>query len=157
MNEKRLIDMRNMLVEVQAGTWRPDASRVADVGIRPHHVGRFGIASWFRRDFGGCGYTACAIGHAALDSRFPYIALWWTEVMQGVCSSVMEMSKEFGITEADFHFLFMPGQYAIPEFVEARDVALRIDFMLNGGSWRTCEDAYLSESFRGLSGACYHP
>lgn len=59
MNEKRLMLMRTMLREVDAGTWSQAA-----VGTLTFHM-----AGWLGRH-SGCGYSACAVGHAGIDSRF---------------------------------------------------------------------------------------
>ena len=77
MNIERLKLMVKMLSEVEAGTWKLPRKTVID-GIdpiskhdAPDHTNQFDLAFWtYATKEVSCGFTACAVGHACLDSRF---------------------------------------------------------------------------------------
>lgn len=76
-NKERLTLMRDMLVEVQTGTWTPSGP-LAHLSFVTGPVD-FDLHDWGRpspepqRE--ACGFKACAIGHALLDERFQALGL----------------------------------------------------------------------------------
>lgn len=97
MNVNRLELMVTMLKEVEAGAWKPSLTRAKQlisndmyneevVGHNP--TGKkiqetpveFDLGTWvgaipeYRNEL-SCGFTACAVGHATLDSRFNKMGL----------------------------------------------------------------------------------
>lgn len=66
MNRERMQLMHDMLCEVEAGTWRPAAPEGTNVTTM---VPRFNLGIW-AGFIEGCGFAACAVGHACLDPRF---------------------------------------------------------------------------------------
>lgn len=82
MNIKHLKLMVKMLSEVEAGTWKlPKQSVIAGIDPiskydAPDHTNQFDLAFWtYATKEISCGFTACAIGHACLDSRFNKLGL----------------------------------------------------------------------------------
>lgn len=72
-NNERLIMLRDLLTEVQAGTWAPSGP-LAEIRRLIGPID-FDLSVWGEvtdEDDGGspCGYSACAIGHALMDYRF---------------------------------------------------------------------------------------
>jgi hypothetical protein len=73
MNRERLELMCTLLAEVEQGTWEPSglfdiAGQVLPLTERPGH--RFDMVEWLDPVRPDCGFAACAIGHACLDTRF---------------------------------------------------------------------------------------
>lgn len=75
MNIENLKLMQTMLAEVTAGTWRM-IDGVTYVGKPVDGNINFNLRSWFDDMTDGCGFSACAVGHAAVDARFN--ALGWS-------------------------------------------------------------------------------
>lgn len=124
MNAERLDLMATMLDEVAAGTWTPSASPVMAEKDTPVV---FHLDDWIEvvdSDTPACGYSACAIGHVMLDSRF---GIGGTDqpIYEGAAhwKAVMEY---FDLTEWGTHFLFYSAKYPNKGKTTAAEVAARI-------------------------------
>lgn len=74
MNTERMQLMLTMLKEVQAGTWKPSVQAEPD-GTNVYHTKvAFNLNVWAGTTQ-GCGFAACAVGHACLDKRFNDLGL----------------------------------------------------------------------------------
>jgi hypothetical protein len=75
MNTKRLQLMVTMLNEVVAGTWKPvkvSFPEYAEITEKE----QFDLGTWYNKSSkADCGFSACAMGHAGLDSRFRKMGL----------------------------------------------------------------------------------
>lgn len=77
MNVKRLQLLVTMLNEVLAGSWKPAKIKLdlSDKIFEPKDQ-QFDLHRWFEpTPKVDCGFTACAMGHAGLDSRFRKMGL----------------------------------------------------------------------------------
>lgn len=124
MNAVRLDLMATMLDEVSAGTWAPSANPVM-VEMRTPVV--FDLNNWVDivdSESPACGYSACAIGHAMLDSRFE---------IGGIGQPIYEATAHwpavmeyFELSEHASHFLFDGAKYPSKGATSAAEVAARI-------------------------------
>lgn len=93
MNVKRLQLLVTMLNEVLAGSWKPAKIKLdlSDKIFEPKDQ-QFDLHRWFEpTPKVDCGFTACAMGHAGLDSRFRKMGLKLNKDAYG-----------FGMTYNDF-------------------------------------------------------
>ena len=118
MNIENLKLMQTMLGEVTAGTWV--ASEGATYYSQPlDGKVQFNLRSWFDDMTDGCGYSACAIGHAVMDDRF--IKLGWSldvfapRYMNPVNGTHLTgwdaVETFFGIEQLTAQYLFMERRY----------------------------------------------
>lgn len=79
MNKHRLNLMITMLEEVKAGTWKMTAKTKAIKEFDGIKEKVFDLGNWIEVDGWSddthCGFTACAVGHAMVDSRFRKLGL----------------------------------------------------------------------------------
>lgn len=155
MNRERLETMRVMLERVVAGSWRP----TSDMNELRHDMGRNFIPSdtesvfiervdlhdWAVKKPIGCGFTACAVGHACFDEHFIKDGLrWYGNTPQfGEYYGWFAVREFFGITQRHADKLFLPKSYSsdvrakylhLPGKVrEAKMVADRIQTLLSKG------------------------
>lgn len=130
MNKPELQKMIDMLEEVQAGTWTPDTG--------PHKAASFDLDVWGCAT--DCGFSACAIGHAALDDRFEWLAM---EQVTSVGDMVVVISgdrfeylwggiaENFGISLDVANSLFAPRYYSDSQDVS--EVIRRLNKVITGG------------------------
>lgn len=145
MNTKALKDMRAMLKEIKDEKWTPSLDKPGVEGWLNgfgDHQG-FYIGSWGEELYGlhePCGFTACAIGHAALDGRFPeFTALAYNgEMLVSVEGHTNHryimpaLAKYFGIEEMQAQRLFLGDYYEGGSGEVTPDhVIYRINLLLN--------------------------
>lgn len=130
MNKERLEMMRVMLERVVAGSWRPTNDvqtlkceflgveslvTAIDDKIAVHGLE---LSTWTsRKNHGyasnGCGFTACAVGHACFDDQFRELGLKWDNnkpKYEGY-TNWSAVSKFFGISSETADLLFHDGSY----------------------------------------------
>ena len=86
MNISRLQLMVTMLNEVLAGTWKPVKVSFAPQAPTLYEQSgeQFDLGRWYMQTTKvECGFSACAMGHAALDSRFRKMGLKLTQDQYG--------------------------------------------------------------------------
>lgn len=136
MNRERLEMIRVMLERVVAGSWVPGTNAMIEA---------VNLDTW-REEQDGCGYTACAVGHACFDQAFNQLGLHWAG--RGVPAfgdhiGWAAVDAFFDIGRAVSYSLFAPDDYSkkvrekyshLPSEVrEAKMVADRIQKLLDKG------------------------
>lgn len=168
MNKERVEMMRVMLERVVHGSWRPTNDvvglytdmRTIKFESDEFKVGSCDLESWRDRSTQGCGFSACAVGHACFDAEFIKLGLKW-----GGMQPVYGGREHFEAVDAFFEFeqyktsriLFLSSAYPpkfrcafknYPEAVrEAKMVALRIEKLLSMTEHQFVEkyEAYYSQ------------
>lgn len=124
MNIARLKLMVKMLSEVEAGTWKaPSLSKVIliDHELVNYQQSKFNLSTWASKAPKiECGFTACAVGHACLDSRFNKLGLSFNNNYSAPLfddgaeyeSSWDAVNKFFEITNNTSTILFVETQYS---------------------------------------------
>lgn len=146
MNTERLALMAKLLFEVSTKQWKGGPAvklwnRRSQV--EPQKGLKFDLLSWVERS--GCGYSACAVGHACLDPRFNeqglvmdlnYASPLYIDKSGYKRTSWMAVETFFGIGEKAAEYLFQKSKYkdrvrgkiryieATPEMVLGRIVLL---------------------------------
>lgn len=127
-NTERLQLLIALLAEVSARKWKPSAPvnyTGAELALAGRH--RFDITKWFgfkdsvelmdEKQPTHCGYTACAVGHACLDSRFTTQGLTMFkdmpsyETSKGRCTGWRAVQDFFGISREEAEYLFHDSHY----------------------------------------------
>ena len=144
MNIERMKLLSTMLGEVVAGTWKPttpvDLSS-EDGDENPVEVA-FDIGTWLRKDgmSVGCGFSACAIGHACLDDRFNEMGFMFKGTLPYYVregghgwqwdSDWAAVSEFFDLSEDLANHIFFEDNY--PSRPDAQMVKDRVDRHIDG-------------------------
>lgn len=149
MNTQRLTDLRTMLMEIQTGTWRPsNTERLREAGATGLSDVGFDLGYWVHSEE-GCGTTACALGSALLDDRFPTLPHLLS--LSNVGDLVPCMYAEyFNLSHKECSHLFMPGSYKTEDQTEPTEVVARIDVLLSSDPEETLED-YMKDYFSDIA------
>lgn len=147
MNTKALNDIKTLLQEVGAGTWRPSLGKPGVKEWLDNNGESRGLhmAHWGEQQVDcmgeACGFTACAIGHAALDDRFPWIHSNPHADQFGMELEFTQSGDPYAIWESLSDHLDVEKEVAFYMFSDERYLAAqptaemvieRIDQVLNG-------------------------
>lgn len=116
----RLNLMIDLLNEVTDGVWRPAVNATIDwiTEVDGKEI-TFDLRDWQveeHKDGEHCGYSACAVGHACLDSRFKWLGLTFvfgTPTYMGM-ASWSAVGGFFGVSPECASFLFSNDDYQQP-------------------------------------------
>ncbi|MNV23633.1 hypothetical protein D3C71_1146580 [compost metagenome] len=150
MNLERLEMMRVMMERVIAGSWEPDQSILSEVHRPtnlPLEVGKVNLYNWRAptEQTNVCGFSACAVGHAAFDREFRKLGWRWVGGAPyfGNDGGWVAVYKFFEIRSTVGDMLFMSTKYKdsvraqyrhLPMATrEAKMVADRIEFLIQNG------------------------
>jgi hypothetical protein len=145
MHRERLELMCTLLTEVEAGTWEPTGSRANGRPLphrwRPEHL--FDLTDWIYLVRPDCGFSACAIGHACLDSRFNAEGLFMhfgSSELYGMAPTYTHDGQPlltwpavgafFDLTPGQVDRLFDPQEYSVPQRTNPAAVRQRIEALL---------------------------
>lgn len=142
MNRERLNTLLTIAQEIKAGTWMPSMEKDGASWWIDHNglEHSFSINDWGcpieDSDNPMCGFTACIIGHAALDRRCPWVAvankdgdphsmmLDFPLAGYGVEAS-RTLSELLDIDTDQTHHLFYPHRYNEVDTADVLDEAIR--------------------------------
>lgn len=130
MNRERLQLMVEMLEEVEAGTWVPTDDTNLPSMLRPTESVSFNMRHWGGPK-GLCGYAACAVGHACMDSRFPRLDNKSELSIAPRCGAEVgwgAVYRFFDLTAEEAKHLFSDEKYAVTP--SPRCVIARINTLL---------------------------
>lgn len=155
MNIERLALMVQMLAEVVKGEWVASGSAVCKITQRKDPIRKFDLSTWVSRV--SCGFSACAVGHACLDSRFNKLGLSYNferaVPKYNNNTNWKAVEKFFDIKEETAELLFMIRRYQsdIADFDEWRnpqpaDVIRRILLLIELGETQAFTDAINQEN-----------
>lgn len=133
MNKERIALMVTMLAESVAGEWMP-AARHMRMNAVPKTVG-FNLTSWAGTR-NGCGFSACAIGHATLDTRFNALGFtvgWNLSPKFGTYTNWGAVEKFLEIKESTAYRLFSVSQYPDGAHTNQSQVIQRLLYLLEHG------------------------
>lgn len=144
MNNVLLNHMKDMLAEVEANQWAAsiDKPNVRDLIDSVGAPEEFSIDVWGAVGDDGCGFSACAIGHACFDDRFPRLVGMldpnheFTVGVLGVSDEwggiLPRLGEVFDIRSDQVNYLFMPTQVGGESEETPRDVINRIEKLQRG-------------------------
>lgn len=149
MNVNRLELMVTMLKEVEAGTWKPSLTRAKEMVLQDVYnyealgnnpTGKniqessveFSLNNWVdafpeERNERSCGFSACAVGHATLDSRFNKMGLKPNSNFAPTYKNEVNwrsLEKFFELSGENLHILFTNSKY--PEHLKDKALVIQV-------------------------------
>lgn len=122
MNKQNLELMVTMLTEVAAGSWKVTAPMHMDPTVTGVTC-TFNMWSWVSGFGMGCGFSACAVGHATLDQRFTelgwkldnIIPVWVNPKTGTEHRNWVGVEEFFQLGDLTTEYLFMNSNYIDPD------------------------------------------